>query len=81
MSDLTISIPPDLQRWLDHRIAEGRHVDAAEFVRDLLRRDMATADRDYIRAMIEEGLASGIDPREPEDVLDAIMAEDADFRA
>lgn len=56
----------------------GLYSDATDYIRDLLRRDRE--DTSWLRARIEEGLASGIVDAEPEDVLDAIMAEDPDLR-
>jgi antitoxin ParD1/3/4 len=78
----TLSFPPALQAWVDARIAEGRYADAADYLRDLVRRDSeyAADDRRWLKAMIDEGLASGIVDAEPEDVLDAIIAEDPDLR-
>ena len=82
MTDLTISIPPALQNWVDAQLAQGRYADAAEYLRDLVRRDLAeaSADRQWLKAMIDEGLASGVAPGEAEDVLDEIIAEDPDLR-
>jgi hypothetical protein len=40
MDDLLLEVTPDLQSMFDVRLAEGRYVDAAEYVRDLVRRDM-----------------------------------------
>jgi antitoxin ParD1/3/4 len=73
----TLSFPPALQAWVDARIAEGRYTDVADYVRDLVRRDQDLADDDtrWVRAMIDEGLASGVIEAEPEDVLREIMAE------
>ena len=36
---LTIDISSDLQAWINQRLAEGRHVDAGDYLRDLIRRD------------------------------------------
>lgn len=82
MTQLTISMPPALQNWVDARIAEGAYADASDYLRDLVRRDQAeaAADRRWLKAMIDEGLASGIIDREPEAVLDEIIAEDPDLR-
>lgn len=76
MTQLTISMPPALEAWVQTRVAEGLYADAADYVRDLVRRDHADAEDDvqWVRAAIEEGLASGVIDREPEDVLKEIMA-------
>ena len=82
MNQLTISVPPELQSLIDTRLSEGVYVDAGDYVRDLMRRDQRTmdADRAWLRARIEEGLASGVIDRDAEDVLDEIIAEDPDLR-
>ena len=36
---LIIDIEPELQKWIDYRLAQGRHEDAGDLVRDLIRRD------------------------------------------
>ncbi|WBH17345.1 ribbon-helix-helix domain-containing protein [Sphingomonas radiodurans] len=76
MNSLTVSMPPALQSWIDARLAEGKYTDAADYLRDLVRRDRAHASDDVamLRSMIEDGLASGIDEREPEEVLREVMA-------
>lgn len=40
MDILTIDFPPDLQEWIDYRLAQGRYIDAGEYLRDLIRRDI-----------------------------------------
>lgn len=81
MTEMTISVPPALKQWIDERIAQGLYADANDFVRALLRRDREQAEEDdaWLRAMIQDGLASRVLDEEPEDVLDAIIAEDPDL--
>lgn len=75
MTELTISIPPALQDWVDTRLAEGGYVDAGDYLRDLVRRDQQVGEEDrWVRALVDEGLASGVVDAEPEDVLKEIMA-------
>jgi antitoxin ParD1/3/4 len=57
MDELIIEVTPGLQKMLDLQLAEGRYVDAAEYVRDLVRRDMAAhADFPDNRNQQTEGL-------------------------
>ena len=81
-SHVTITIPPGLQTWVETRLAAGDYADASDYLRDLVRRDRdgAAIDRQWLKAMIDEGLASGVVDAEPEDVLAAIIAEDPDLR-
>lgn len=81
MAHLNVVIPPALEAWVEARVAEGRYADAGDYVRDLLRRDQEAhaEDAGWLRAMLDTGLSSGVIDVEPEEVLDAIMAEDEDF--
>ncbi len=82
MTDMSFTMPPDLKSWIDAQVAQGRYADAGEYLRDLVRRDLETVsdERTWLRAMIEEGLASGVIDRDAQDVLDEIIAEDPDLR-
>lgn len=77
MTELTITVPPALERLLETRLAEGRFADAGEYVRDLMRRDLAEADEDaaWVRARIAEGEASGYLEADARDILKEIMAK------
>ena len=75
MNQLTISVPPELQSLIDARLAQGAYVDAGDYLRDLLRKDARVeSERAWLRAMIEQGEASGVIEAEPEDVLEEIIA-------
>jgi antitoxin ParD1/3/4 len=77
MTELTISVPPALKQWIDERIAQGLYADANDFVRALLRRDQEQAAEDdaWLKAMIDEGLASGRLNEDPKNVLRKIMTD------
>ena len=76
MSELSIQLPPNLQRWVELRVSAGRYADAEDYLRDLVRRDQEAVEEDVrrVRALVEEGLASGVVDREPEDILADIIA-------
>jgi antitoxin ParD1/3/4 len=77
MSQLNVSIAPALHGWIDHRLAEGRYSSASDLVRDVLRRDQESAadDTERLRALIAEGLASGISEEKPETIIDNIISK------
>lgn len=77
MAQLRISMPAELERWVDARIAGGVYADAADYLRALIRRDQEEYAEDVrrVRALIQEGFDSGIVDSEPEDVLAKIIAE------
>ena len=80
---MTFDFPPDLRRWVEQRLAEGRYVDEADYFRDLVRRDqegLLPEEEEtpefvaWVREKVAEGLASGVIHRDPRDVLDEIVA-------
>ncbi len=70
------NLPADLQRYVDTRVAQEGFADPAEFLRDLVRRDQDEYEADVlrVRALIQEGIDSGVVDATPEDVLDEIIA-------
>lgn len=76
MTDLSFSLPNALQSWIEQQIAQGHFADAGDYLRDLIRRDRAEAeDVARLRALIEEGEASGFIEAEPEAIIEDIIAE------
>ena len=76
MMQLTDLLPPVLQDWVNGRFSQGRYVDAADYLRDLVRRDQEVAEEEteWLREQIEIDLASGVVDAEPENILREIMA-------
>lgn len=77
MSQLNVSLPSRLKEWVEYRVAEGRYSSASDYVRDLVRRDQDAAmdETEWLRGMIAEGLASGVEEKDASEVLHEIMAE------
>ncbi len=66
MSDMSVKLPDTLKDWVDAQVQAGRFVDAAEYVRDLIRRDQ-DANNDLIE-QLESGVTSGISPRSVDEI-------------
>jgi antitoxin ParD1/3/4 len=76
MAQLNISLPDGLKEWADKRVAEGRYSSASDLVRDLIRRRQdEEAELAALQAAIDQGRASGVDPRPADEVLREIMAK------
>ena len=77
MAQLNVSLPPALKSWIDHRVAEGRYSSPSDYFRDLVRKDQEAEPDEtrWLRGLIEEGLASPIIDKEPEDIIEEIIAE------
>jgi antitoxin ParD1/3/4 len=56
---MNISLNNDLKSFVDTRIAKRGYSSASEYVRDLIRRDEEKAAEERLKALIEEGIASG----------------------
>ena len=77
MTDLSFSLPSDLARRVETRIAEGEFADAGDYLRELVQRDLAEADEEttWLREQIEIGRASGVIDKDAMEVVREIIAE------
>ena len=76
MNDLTKFLDPEIEQWVESRIAECEFASVEEYLAALVRRDREEADEEtkWLREQIDIGRASGIIDREPEDVIEEIIA-------
>jgi antitoxin ParD1/3/4 len=77
MSRLTISMPDQMNDWVEAQIAAGRYGNVSEYFRDLVRRDQerrqpAVAE---LRALLERAEASGVAEGAFPDILEAARRE------
>jgi len=73
MAQMNVSLPDALKSWAEARVAEGRYSSTSDYVRDLIRRDEADAEKlRRLQAAIDEGLTSGISDRDPFEYLDEL---------
>jgi len=56
---MSFSLPEDMRRYIDERVAEGHYGNTSEYLRDLVRRDQRDRALTRVRELIAEGLASG----------------------
>jgi len=77
MATMNISLPDEMKAFVEDRVGSGRYANASDFMRDLVRREMAERDRVFAEliALAEEGLASGISDRTPEQIRQEVKAE------
>lgn len=80
MGEMSFDFPPELRRWIETRLAEGRYADAQDYVRDLIRRDQERTglweeDTARVRQLIEEGEASGISDVDPFELIESLIAK------
>lgn len=70
-----MSFPPELQEWIASRVAEGRYIDEADYLRDLVRRDQDAVDVEWLREKIAQAEASPLLDESPRQVIESIIAE------
>ncbi|MDH6594669.1 antitoxin ParD1/3/4 [Variovorax sp. TBS-050B] len=56
MTTMNISLPAEMKAFVDAQVADRRYGNASEYMRDLIRRDLA---REQFRAAVLAGLESG----------------------
>jgi antitoxin ParD1/3/4 len=57
---LSFALPEAMRAYIDTRVATGHYGNTSEYIRDLVRKDQAEESKARLRALIEEGLASGL---------------------
>ena len=66
----TITIPDAMEKWVKAQINSGRYGNDSEYFRDLIRRDQDRNLAEYeLRALIDEGLNSGISKSTVPDIM------------
>jgi Arc/MetJ-type ribon-helix-helix transcriptional regulator len=76
MIHVALSIPEAELGWARSRVEAGEVASLDALVADLLRQKREEAeDAAYVQAAIDEGLASGVDPRPAEQIFAEVRAK------
>lgn len=77
MSRLTISMPVQMNDWVESQINSGRYGNVSEYFRDLVRRDQERRDVavNELRVLLDRAEASGVSDRSVEEIREAARAE------
>ena len=77
MNDLTKFLDPEIEQWIESRIAECEFASVEEYLAALVRRDREEADEEteWLREQIDIGRASGVIDKDAKEVLREIIAE------
>lgn len=57
---VNLSLPPELKKWIDQQVKDGGYANAAEYLRDMLRRTRERQARRQVDAMLIEAVGSGV---------------------
>tara|TARA_R110002051_G_scaffold23713_1_gene59518 strand:+ start:582 stop:827 length:246 start_codon:yes stop_codon:yes gene_type:complete len=76
MATMNISLPAPMKAWVEEQTRTGRYGNSSDVVRDLIRREQDRAGKiANMQRLIDEGRASGISARTPEEVIAEARAE------
>jgi antitoxin ParD1/3/4 len=76
MASMNVSVPDPMRDWVDQRVGSGQYASVSDYVRDLIRRDQQQAEAlETLRALIDEGDASGPSDRSVLDIWEEVKAE------
>lgn len=59
-STMNIALPEPLRAYVAQRVESGEYGNTSEYVRDLIRKDQREQRIQRLRALVEDGLASGV---------------------
>ena len=77
MSRLTISMPDQMNDWVEAQIRAGRYGNVSEYFRDLVRRDQERREGaiQQLREMLDRAEASGLSGRTLCEIMEAARDE------
>jgi antitoxin ParD1/3/4 len=76
MVTMNVSLPDPMKDWVEAQARTGRHSNASDYMRDLIRRDQERAARlARMQRLADEGFASGISEETMEDIAAAARAD------
>ena len=67
MATMNISLPSELKTFVESQVATGQYANVSDYVRDIIRERQAAVDR--LRALIDEGDASGDSPYTIDEII------------
>lgn len=67
MATMNISLPDEMKAFVEGQVATGQYANTSDYIRDVIRERQVAVDR--LRALLEEGEASGISPRSFDEIL------------
>ena len=77
MPRLTISMPKQMNEWVEAQISAGRYGNVSEYFRDLVRRDQERREGaiQQLRDMLDRAEASGLSGRTLPEIMEAARDE------
>ena len=75
MATMNISLPDAMKTWVEAQAETGKYSNSSDYVRDLIRRDQARAEKiAAMQAVVTRSLASGIGARSMDQIWEEAQA-------
>ena len=69
MATMNVSLPDPMKDWVEAQAGTGRYANDSDYVRDLIHRDQnRLAKIAGLQRLVDEGFASGISTRSPDEI-------------
>jgi antitoxin ParD1/3/4 len=76
MATMNVSLPDEMKSWAEAQAEDGRYGNVSDYVRDLIRRDRDRVQSiAELRALIDEGLESGISDETMDEIFEEAMTQ------
>ena len=77
MLRLTISMPKQMNKWVEAQIGTGRYGNVSEYFRDLVRRDQDRSESrlNELRTLLDRAEASGLSERTMPEIIELARQE------
>lgn len=76
MATMNISLPDQMKAWVEAQSADGRYANSSDVIRELIRRDMAVAEKvAHMRRLVAEAEAGGRSDETMQDIAERALAE------
>jgi antitoxin ParD1/3/4 len=70
MAQMNVSIPDNLKKWVELRVADGSYASSSDYIRDLIRQEQRYQEKlEHLRAEIQRGFDSPISERPVEEMF------------
>ncbi len=75
MATMNVSLPDAMKDWVETQTRTGRYANASDYIRDLVHHDRERQEKiARLKALVDDGLASGIYEGTMEDIMDEARA-------
>lgn len=69
MATMNVSLPDPMKNWVETQAKSGKYSNSSDYVRDLIRRDQARAEKvAYMQGLVSDAIQGGVSECSSEDI-------------